>query len=161
MIFRGTELRYAEGAWTGEGSLGRSGRYNLAKTGRVLYLTTDVNALNAENGLIEVDEHGQERSIPFGPRSFLSAHVSIENVLDLTSTAVQKLLGTDRAELVRPWAPFNERSESAPTQVLGLGALNSGRIHALLAPSARRVEVTNVVVFVDRLSGADRLEPVQ
>lgn len=153
-------MQYAEGPWTGEGSLRRSGRYHLADTGRVLYLATDVSTLDAENRLIEIDEKGHDRSIPFGPRALFSAHILIENVLDLTSKDVQGILGTDQTELVAPWVPFNIRGESAPTQILGLAALNSERIHALLVPSARRTGGMNVVVFVDKLSGADSLEPV-
>jgi hypothetical protein len=76
----------------------------------------------------------------------------VEGILDLGHAAVQKSLGTTRAELTSAWRTVQARGHEAPTQMLGRVAHGSGSIQALLYQSSKDAPRGRcLAIFPDRL----------
>jgi RES domain-containing protein len=118
-----------------KGSLKAGGRYNIATSFGVLYLSCDVHTCIKElEYAAEYDKVDIEEKLP---RTFAGVKVELTKVLDLTDAEVRRTLGVPRKILLKTdWAKENSKGYEAPTQLIGRMAKEEG-FEALLVPSAR------------------------
>ena len=82
----------------------------------------------------------------------------VEGTLDLGDAAVQKSLGTTRAELSSSWRTLQARGREAPTQMLGRVGHGSRRIQALLYQSSKNTSGRCLAIFPERLAAHSWLQ---
>jgi RES domain-containing protein len=117
--------------WGGGAKL-KGGRFTPKGSFETLYLASDLLTLGMEMDKV-FPRGGATPGAPL-PNPFTTVHVAgrVRNVLDLTSAATRRKLGTTVAEITAPW-----RLEPDPiTHELARAAVESRRILAILAPSA-------------------------
>jgi hypothetical protein len=107
--------------------------------------------------------HGPAFTLRTEPWVVVSVNGVLTNVLDLTNRGIQLQLGTNLTELTGEWRLTQSRGQTAPTQLLGHAAYETGRILALLYVSAKNpIHGRGLAVFSDRLApgGASYLEVI-
>ncbi len=79
--------------------------------------------------------------------------VTLESVLDLTSTPVRRVLHTSKKELLSAWEGFAVLNGGLfpPTWTLGQAAFASGRFDGIRFPSNRNLSGTCLLIFTERL----------
>jgi hypothetical protein len=81
-------------------------------------------------------------------------------VLDLRIPAVQAALGTNQDEivsLIHSRHILNAHGQLTPTQILGRACYITGKVSALIAPSAANTKGFCLDIFPDRLVKGERL----
>ncbi len=131
---------------SGEGARLAGGRFTPRGGPRTVYLAADIQTAAAE-----VAYYHTLFGVPdtaFRPRVLAAVAVSVGAVLDLTAPAARADLGLPDDALATDWRVESERGGVAPTQLLGRLVWEVG-FEGLVAPSVRRPEGTNVVLFPD------------
>jgi RES domain-containing protein len=148
--FRFTDATYANlrDLATGEGSLKAGGRWNPKGAFPTLYLS-----LTPETALAEVLAHQRIQGIPdvmATPMTLAGFRVDVQGLLDLTDTAIRRLLRVTLPQLKQPWWPIQHAGREALTQAIGRLAYETG-FRGLLVPSAPDRAGRNLALFPDRL----------
>lgn len=94
-----------------------------------VYLAGDMDTAMREATQIVAPKPLAPAKLP-GALVTYSATVQLEQVLDLTDSAIRKLLDTTLAELAEPWR-YRKDGRKPPTQRLGAEAATGGRIQAI------------------------------
>jgi hypothetical protein len=90
----------------------------------------------------------------------LTLTCELRRVIDLRQRSIREALGTTGGELtlnVPSRHILNPKSQFTPTQILGKACYVSGRISALIAPSAANADGFCLDIFPDRLINGERL----
>jgi RES domain-containing protein len=124
------------------------GRFTPIGSFDTIYLASNLETAAREIGAVTDD--GERPSPSKDPFTVVHVTGHLEGVLDLRDAATQAVLGTDPLELASSW----RHREVAPTQELGAAVRASGRLCAIVAPSAAGGSGFVVAVFVDRMSRA-------
>ena len=93
------------------------------------------------------------------PNPFYAAVVSRHvvprlNIVDLGDPATRRIVETSRQELTGDWRTYRPPGSAAPTQTLAHAIYRrNSSVHGIRAPSARNPNVTNLILFYQRVVG--------
>lgn len=156
--FRSAAVKYAsEGDLiSGDGAERNGGRWN-ARGIRAVYMSLDP---------VTATEESYQEFIRFGlkydirPRVMAGANLKLSCLLDLTDAKVRRKLRFSLKELKEEdWRAIQDAGDEAWTQAIGRGCRLAG-FEGLIAPSARHLGGSNVVVFPDKLADDSYIEPM-
>jgi RES domain-containing protein len=134
-------------------------RYNPARqTSRqfeTLYLAEDHLLCLRE---VEAIYGFQSRLVPnpVGTWCILNVAIVLARVVDLTSQASLRLIGTSIQELTGQWRGYP--NSDAPTQLLAAALFGVGDVEGVLVPSARQIDGRILVIFPARLGPESAVE---
>lgn len=154
--YRVTTLDYpdSKSILLGQGSFLHGGRWNARGSFRAVYGSSEDTIAVAESRAT-ADYLGVP--LPFRtPRLLVAIELSLEAVLDLTSTAVRRQLNLSSEDLrMEDWRKLQEEGSESLTQAIGRAVFaNDGE--GLLVPSARIVNGVNVVYLPENRRLASR-----
>ncbi len=96
------------------------------------------------------------------PTVIFTLRVHLEQVLDITDTETQRLLGTTEAELTSAFRWQQLSGGSVPTQILGDAAFHSGLFQAIRYPSSidrdRERKEENLMIWIDKITAPSFVE---
>ena len=152
ICFRNVSQQFArrQDILSATGSLIAGGRFNLAGTFEVLYLSCDIHTCLEETTRSFLrDGFDVAKALP---RTIIGVEVTLSQVLDLTASAVRRRLGVTRTSLTQTdWQKSQDvGGQEAFTQEIGRLARDAG-FEALLVPSAATRSGRNLNIFPDRL----------
>ena len=156
-VFRFVDPRYSRRAdvFSGQGALHVSGRWHLARIGRVAYTAVEPETAMAESFAAAL-YHGFPVSSAT-PLVLVSGHADIASMLDLADGSVRRALRiTRRSLLAADWRTDNASGQEAITQAIGWALMQSG-VQAALVPSAAHPGGKNLIVFPDNLAGGSHV----
>ena len=107
-----------------------------------------------------VDPAGQLVGAARDPDLMLTLTCELCRVLDLRVPAVQTALGTSQDEivsLIHSRHILNAHGQLTPTQILGKDCYITGKVSALVAPSAANTKGFCLDIFPDRLVKGERV----
>lgn len=136
-----------EPLWPG-GSKLYGARFTPAGSFPTLYLAASPVTAMIEVGSIFSHPSLMTTTIAKNPVVVVSVDGMLNDVVDLTDSAVQALLGTTSVELTASWVLKNP----APTQELGRAAYEAGVVTAFKFPSSKHETGWCLAIFTDRLS---------
>ena len=162
ICFRNVAQRYAtrRDILSTQGSQFSGGRYNFHATFPVLYLSCDIHTC-VEETTKSFQQAGASVAQAL-PRTIIGVEVRLTSVLDLTDSAVLRLLGITRLRLIHTdWVTSQDvDGREAFTQALGRLARDTG-IEAILVPSAALPRTgKNLCVFSDQLLSLSLLRAI-
>ncbi len=126
-------------AFSGEGTLKTSGRFHVI--GKVLVVYTSTDLKTAEWEYTNTARSRGFDSAHLLPYTAISANVKLSKVLNLSNSAVRKMLKVTLKEL--RGAPWDSSATETLTQVIGRLAYEAG-FEAILAPSGGGGQNLNV-----------------
>lgn len=147
----------SQSLWAG-GSKQEGVRFTPKGSFASIYLASDPITALTETKIIFSHSHFSKITTRFPPYILFTVEGVIPDVLDLTSSEIQKALGTTSQELTGSWAIQQEQSLKGigslpPTQILGRAAHSSGVICGLKYESAKNVGSGHCfVIFPECLS---------
>lgn len=153
-VFRVVPYKYRDSLLSVNGALTQGGRYNPPNEFGVLYTSdTQATAFREVNALFE-DSDGRLIGVPRNPDLILTLSVDLLRVVDLRDKPTRETFGTSLAELTSNSPSrhiLNSRGLPTQTQLLGKACYVSGRVSAIIAPSAAHSEGFCLDIFPDRL----------
>ena len=156
-FFRSIDLQWLlkETPLSAIGSRKRGGRYNRKGDFEALYLAdTQLTALYETEAIYE--SAGIVVGARQPPRVMLSLDYDLQRVIDLRAEDTLASLKITADDLKQPWKIAQAEKRPVLTQRIGAAA-RAADIEALLVPSARVEDGTNLVVFTDRLRTGSRV----
>ncbi len=159
--YRVTSLDYPnpKSILLGEGSFRYGGRWNARGSFRAVYgSTTDLVAV------AESRANAEYAGIPYTirtPRLLIAIEFDLSEVLDLTSSVTQRLVGLAPEEMQEDWRKVQNDDRESVTQAFGRAATDAG-VNAILVPSARIAGGVNIAYFPEnktRQGEAEVCEP--
>jgi RES domain-containing protein len=139
--------------WSGGARL-RGGRITPKGSFDTLYLASDLVTVGMELDRVFAGGRAKAAGPPPNPFTIVHVTVDIRGVVDLADGATRRALRTTVAEITMPW-----RLDRDPiTHQLARAAVVSGRILAILAPSAANRRGRILAVFTELL---ERFPPSQ
>ncbi len=140
-VYRLVPYKYRTSPLSTIGARTAGGRYNPLGEFGVLYTCDSPLTANLEVGALFVDAAGQLAGAARDPDLMLTLTCDLCRVLDLRVPTVQAALGTSRDEIVSLIPSrhiLNAHGQLTPTQILGKACYISGKVSALIAPSAAK-----------------------
>jgi RES domain-containing protein len=149
-VYRCTTMAYANRAdlLSGAGSRHHGGRWNPPNRFNVIYGSLDAETAVAES-LTTISAYGvpAERA---SPRVFVAVRLKLQRVLDLTSPQFVKLAKWDFSAIAKEdWQSLQQAGVESLGQAIGRVGWDL-QLEAFLAPSFRRANGQNIVLFPGR-----------
>jgi RES domain-containing protein len=153
-VYRLVPYKYRTSLLSTVGAQTVGGRYSPAAEFGVLYTCDSPLTANLEVAALFVDPAGQLVGAARDPDLMLTLRCELSRVVDLRAATVQAALGTNHDEIVLLIPSrhiLNARKQLTPTQILGKACYITGKISALIAPSAASTKGFCLNIFPDRL----------
>jgi RES domain-containing protein len=159
-VYRLIPYKYRNSLLSVAGAVMIGGRYNPPNEFGVLYTCDTQLTANLEVQALFVDKNGRLAGAPRNPDLMLTLSCELRRVIDLRQGTIQEALGTAGDELISNIPSrhvLNPKGQFTPTQILGKACYVSGRVSALIAPSAANTDGFCLGIFPDRLIKGERL----
>lgn len=153
-VYRLVPYKYLASLLSTIGARTAGGRYNPPGEFGVLYTCDSPLTANLEVAALFVDTAGQLVGAARDPDLMLTLTCELSRVMDLRIPTVQAALGTDHDEivsLIHSRHILNARGQLTPTQILGKACYLTGKVSALIAPSAAHSKGFCLDIFPNRL----------
>lgn len=158
-IYRSVAPKYAteRDLLTGEGAKRFGGRWNPAGVAAIY------GSLTPQCALEETLAHARYYGLPINismPRTFVAIEIHLSHILDLTDGNIRRSLRISEQKLLKcDWRAECAAGRTPITQEVGRLAALAG-LEAILVHSAAGNSGSNLVVFLENLCSASRLEIV-
>ena len=159
-VYRLVPYKYRTSLLSTIGARTAGGRYNPPGEFGVLYTCDSPLTANLEVAALFVDPAGQLVGAARDPDLMLTLTCELCRVLDLRVPTVQAALGTNQDEivsLIHSRHILNAYGQLTPTQILGKACYITGKVSALIAPSAANTKGFCLDIFPDRLVKGERV----